>query len=65
MAEESLHPNVQRLVEARLINLEQARKNEKEFKKLEDLCDCEITILICLQEKLGGGTITQPDTSAF
>jgi len=58
------HPNYELLKAAGLISDDHYR-NPDEYKKLESLTACEIACLESIREKLGGGDMTQPDTSSF
>lgn len=62
MAEE--HPNYALLKSAGLIR-DDHHKNPDEYKKLASLTPCEIACLESIREKLGGGEMTQGDTSSF
>jgi hypothetical protein len=62
MAEE--HPNYTMLRNAGLIR-DDHHENPDEYKKLESLTACEIACLESIREKLGGGEMTQGDTSSF
>lgn len=58
------HPNYELLRSAGLLGRDH-HTNAEEYKKLESLSACEIACLKSIAEKLGGGEMTQPDTSSF
>lgn len=58
------HPNYTLLKAAGLLR-DDHHTNPAEYKKLENLTECEIACLASIAEKLGGGNMTQPDTSSF
>jgi len=64
MTTEKEHPNHKLLREAGLLRKDH-HTNDAEYKKLESLTACEIACLQSIAEKLGGGEMTQPDTSSF
>ena len=59
------HENHERLHAAGLIDKDHARTNAAEYDKLASLTSDEIDALISVQAKLGGGKMTQEDTSSF
>ena len=61
MAEE--HENHSRLHNAGLIDKEHLSTNPAEYDKVATLSSDEVDSLISIGEKLGGGSLTVPDTS--
>ena len=62
MSEE--HENYEILRSAGLLRHDH-HTNENEYAKLKSLTPEEIACLKAIAEKLGGGEMTQPDTSSF
>ena len=56
------HENHRRLHEAGLIDKEHLAKNPDEYEKVSTLSSDEVDTLISIGEKVGGGSLTDPDT---
>jgi hypothetical protein len=60
------HENHTRLHDAGLIDKHSLKEaNSDEYDKLTSLTADEVATLIAVREKLGGGQMTQTDTSSF
>ena len=57
------HENHRRLHDAGLIDKEHLATNPGEYAKVAKLTSDEVDSLISIGEKLGGGSLTDPDTS--
>ncbi len=56
------HENHVRLHEAGLIDKEHLATNQAEYDKVAKLSSDEVDTLIAIKEKVGGGSLTDPDT---
>ncbi len=57
------HENHSRLHDAGLIDKDHLAKNEAEYAKVAMLSSDEVDTLIAIKDKIGGGSLTDPDTS--